>query len=126
MFEFLWNLHQSRRIGDLERQIAERRHDPAAKADELTEFSVVLQDRIDKLLLINMAMWSILEEKLGITEADLAQRVQDIDLRDGTLDGRPPQAAAVCKACNRPISRRHQRCLYCGGQTGAGSPFAGV
>lgn len=126
MFDFLWNLHQQGRINDLSADLAHIKATPDGRIDEVTEYTVVLQDRLDKLLLINMAMWSFIEEKLGITEAQLADRVREIDLRDGTLDGRPPQTAAICSKCNRPMSRRHLRCLYCGGQTNQGSPFAGV
>lgn len=126
MFDFLWNLHQQSRISDLSADVARLQSAPEGRIEEVTEYTVVLQDRLDKLLLINMAMWSLLEEKLGVTEAQLAERVREIDLRDGTLDGRPPQTAAVCDKCHRPMSRRHLRCLYCGGQTHEGSPFTGV
>ncbi len=126
MFDFLWNLHQQCRINELSADLARAKTTPDSHIDEVTEYTVVLQDRIDKLLLINMAMWSFMEEKLGLNEAQLAERVRQIDLRDGTLDGRPPQTAAVCDKCHRPMSRRHLRCLYCGGQTHQGSPFTGV
>jgi hypothetical protein len=126
MFDFLWNLHQQSRLNELESKISRGTSTPDAKVDEVREYTVVLQDRIDKLLLINMAMWSFMQEKWGLTEEQLADRVREIDLRDGTLDGRPPQGAAICQKCNRPMSRKHQRCLYCGSQTSTGSPFAGV
>lgn len=126
MFDFLWNLHQQNRLNDLESRVRHTASTPDSKIEEVREHTIVLQDRIDKLLLINMAMWSFMEERLGLTESQLAERVRQIDLRDGQIDGRPPQAAATCQNCNRPMSRRHQRCLYCGGQTATGSPFTGV
>lgn len=126
MFDFLWNLHQQGRLNELESKIRHTASTPDSKIEEVREYTVVLQERIDKLLLINMAMWSYMEEKWGLTEAQLAERVREIDLRDGALDGRPSQSAATCQKCNRPMSRKHQRCLYCGGQTTSGSPFATV
>lgn len=127
MFDFLWNLHQQSRIGELSSELARvKAAGPDRRLDEIVEHNAALEDRLDKLLLINMAMWSFIEEKLGVTEDRLAERVREIDLRDGTLDGRPPQTAAICEQCNRPMSRRHARCLYCGGQTRQGSPFAGA
>jgi hypothetical protein len=63
---------------------------------------------------VNMAMWSILEEKLGVTEAQLAERVREIDMRDGKLDGRYAPEAMECPKCKRTMSVRHNRCMYCG------------
>jgi hypothetical protein len=73
--------------------------------------------RIDVLVLLNMAMWSILEEKLGVTEAELAERVKQIDLRDGKPDGRTPAQAVSCVSCGRVLPVRQPRCMYCGAES---------
>jgi ribosomal protein S27AE len=73
-----------------------------------------LAERIDQLLLINAAMWELLSEKTGLTEADLVARIAEIDARDGVADGKMTYAPVLCPKCQRTIFPKHQKCLYCG------------
>jgi hypothetical protein len=73
-----------------------------------------LVDRVERLNLICMAMWSLMKEKTDLTEDDLRNRIQEIDLSDGVLDGRVRIAAGACPKCGRMMSSRFKRCLYCG------------
>jgi len=73
-----------------------------------------LAERLDRLVLVNMALWSLLQEKTGLTEQDLMDRVQQVDLADGQLDGKARKPLARCPKCDRVMSPRHKRCLYCG------------
>jgi hypothetical protein len=57
-------------------------------ARNVKEELTYLEDRVDQLILLNAALWSLLEERLGLTEQELADRVQEIDLTDGTADGK--------------------------------------
>ncbi|MHB9130901.1 MAG: hypothetical protein ACYDBB_07395 [Armatimonadota bacterium] len=72
-----------------------------------------LQAQVDKLTLVNMALWSLLKEKAGLTNEQLRRRIEQIDLADGQLDGRVRTEAKICPQCRRVISARHHRCLYC-------------
>jgi ribosomal protein S27AE len=73
-----------------------------------------LEDRVDRLSLLSMALWTLLREQLNLTDEQLAQRVQDIDLSDGKLDGRISTASSKCEKCGRMLSARHVKCIYCG------------
>lgn len=75
-----------------------------------------VEDRLDRLVLVNMALWSLLREKTGLTEQDLMDRVQQVDLSDGQLDGKARKPLAKCPDCDRVMSPRHKRCLYCGAE----------
>ena len=70
---------------------------------------------VERLLLITEALWSIAKEKLECTDEDLTRRIADIDLQDGTLDGRkaksPPKP---CPHCQRILAKHRHRCLFCG------------
>ena len=70
---------------------------------------------IERLLMITEALWGLLKEQHGYTDADLIQRVASIDARDGRIDGRvaasPPRP---CPHCGRIVERKRPRCLYCG------------
>ncbi len=72
-----------------------------------------IEQRLDRLVLANMAMWSLLQEKTGLTEQDLLDRVQEIDLADGQADGKAGKPPVKCGECGRMMSPRHKRCLYC-------------
>ena len=82
-----------------------------------------LRADVERLLMITEALWGILKEKHGYTDDDLANRVMEIDRRDGAVDGRvarsPPGA---CPRCNRTLERKRAFCLYCG-QAIALDPF---
>ncbi len=73
-----------------------------------------LEDRLDRLALICMAMWSLVQSETNLTEDDLLARVKEIDLMDGTADGKITRQVAKCSQCDRPMSTRHTRCIYCG------------
>ncbi len=73
-----------------------------------------LEDRLDKLLLVNMAMWELLKDRTELTEEDLLAKVQEVDLRDGRADGKISKTVAKCPKCGRTMSPRHKKCFYCG------------
>ena len=74
-----------------------------------------LQNDVDRLLMISEALWTFLKKEHGYTDEQLANAVREIDLRDGQLDGRTPQApAAPCPQCGKINSARRVRCIYCG------------
>ncbi len=81
-----------------------------------------LQQRMDRMALVARAMWTLFAEKAGLTEEDLAKRITDLDAADGVVDGRvgtPPPFACSCGAM---VSRKFNRCLFCGKQySGAGT-----
>lgn len=90
----------------------------ASRASSVTEVQNEVRElerSVEKLTLINYALWTMLQEKLDMTEADLLERVRVVDLLDGKLDGRlKEKTVAKCDACNRTMSKRHVRCMYCG------------
>jgi len=73
-----------------------------------------LETRLERALMTMEAMWTLMSERLGITEDELQERIVEIDLSDGILDGRVRRPAMECHACNRRIPRRFTRCMYCG------------
>lgn len=73
-----------------------------------------LEDRIDRLILIIQAMWTLVQEKTGLNDEDLMERVKYIDLLDGVEDNKRTQHIKKCPKCQRTMAPRHRRCLYCG------------
>ena len=112
-----WELYQQRQISDARSAAAD-----AGRA--ATRRDALLESRMDALVLANMAMWSFLQEKHGYTDDDLLQRMQQIDLSDGRLDGKVSPTARPCPMCKRMVAVRGPNCLYCGAQIGGQAPFA--
>lgn len=83
----------------------------------------VMQGDIDRLSLLCQAMWELVSEKTNLTGQDIEQKVMEIDLRDGTLDGKLGRSQRQCPQCNRNLHRRHDKCLYCGHEVGREHAF---
>lgn len=90
-------------------------NDAQASAREAKTEAELLRNDVSRLLLITEALWTLLKKQHGYADAELSALVQEIDLRDGRLDGKsgktPP---AKCPRCGRINSKRHSTCIYCG------------
>ncbi len=82
-----------------------------------------LEDRLERLCLICMAMWTLIQAETGLTEEDLRQRITEIDQLDGVADGRITGHVTHCSRCKRPVSSRHTRCIYCRSESVVASAF---
>jgi hypothetical protein len=72
--------------------------------------------RIQSLELTCAAMWTILKDKLAVTDEELVHAIHAIDARDGVADGKIAQAARVCPHCHRKVlTRNPTTCAWCGG-----------
>jgi hypothetical protein len=72
-----------------------------------------LEHQIERLSLLNQALWEILRDRLKMTDADLERVAQEIDLRDGREDGKITGTAMKCPSCGRVSNSKHYRCMYC-------------
>ena len=122
MIDILWDLYQQRRINEVD----DKAGNAGRKATDFQHRVRLLEEQVDRLALVNLAMWHLLRERAKLTDEHLAAKVREIDLLDGVEDGKLTRAAAQCPRCNRTLSARHKRCLYCGHDLKTGSPFDGV
>ncbi len=74
----------------------------------------VLEANLAKSLMINEALWELIRDKHGLTEKDLHDKLHEVDMRDGVLDGKNQRQAAKCPNCHHTVSPRHPACIYCG------------
>src|SRR5437763_1321357 len=87
----------------------------ALTAEEARARVLDLEARVGKLTLVNHALFELVAQRTGITEAELIDKVNEIDQRDGRMDGGSTLAAPdQCEKCGRSYSRRHNHCFYCG------------
>ena len=73
-----------------------------------------LEDNLAKALMINEALWEIVRDRHGLSEKDLYEKLYEVDMRDGELDGKNQRKAAACPNCGHMVSGRHSACIYCG------------
>ncbi len=82
-----------------------------------------LEARLDRTLMACEAMWSLVREKFELTDLQLIDRINELDLSDGKLDGKVRRHAVVCQKCKRKVARRFAKCMYCGHEMES-SPFS--
>lgn len=75
-----------------------------------------VRETVDRLVLACQAMWALLSEQTGITDEKLLEKIREIDLLDGTLDGKVRRPPKACASCGRPNGAGRDRCIYCGGK----------
>ena len=114
-----WNLYAQERYEDRVRSAQ-----AAMTAEDAQNRVIALEWKVNKLILINMALVELLSEHAGLTEAQMLTKMQEIDLRDGQLDGKADNlVSSVCEACNKTYSKKHNHCLYCGHINGGAKLF---
>lgn len=69
-----------------------------------------LRHRVDYLTLVSEALWSFIRDQ-GHTERELTDRIDTIDLSDGTRDRRHTHRSR-CTRCGSMITSTH--CQFCG------------
>ncbi len=101
-------------------------HDAASASASARRASTdvqMLEDRLERAMLACEAMWMLLRDKTGATDQELADRITDLDLSDGVLDGKVRKSTQACAKCGRALSPRFAKCMYCG-QLVARDPFS--
>jgi hypothetical protein len=119
MLDLIWNLFQDE---DIDRLRAERRRQDA-QSDELQKQAssmhssrVELEMRHEQLKLVTLALWRLLKDRVGLTEAELKRYVESTDLLDGSADGKADltRELAKCSRCNRSVLNTAVVCPFCG------------
>jgi hypothetical protein len=94
------------------------------KANQASSDTLRLRREINRLLMINEALWEILRDREGLKDEDLVRKIDEIDLRDGVLNGRREKATPKdCSECGRTLPRRQPVCIYCGTDAENRDPF---
>jgi len=73
-----------------------------------------LETNMARTLLICETLWELLRDEHGWTDDMLTKKIEEIDLRDGNLDGKNQQKTSRCPSCGKVVSPRYKACIYCG------------
>ena len=124
MSSFLWDAYQQVQIRDLNARI-DRVQDAAAREEAAHRVAIELEQKVNRLALICRAMFELVQQSTGITDAQLAAKIREVDERDGQADGLMTPRGRLCPECGAMMSPKFGRCLFCGHKDEAASPFAG-
>ena len=87
----------------------------AHKVQNLKSQVRLIEANLAKALMINEALWEFIKEHHKLTDEQLNEKLYQIDMRDGQLDGKNQRTTAIeCPKCHRTVSARHASCFYCG------------
>ena len=122
----LWNLYQEMEIRQsrADARMSDELH--GSRIDRATKAIEDIEDRFEKLLIVNEAMWELLSEHLGFTDAHLVHKVREVDGRSGAVDGRRAVVVRRCSQCEAAISKGRSRCTFCGHAEPGLEPFDAV
>jgi len=70
-----------------------------------------LRIEVERLRRLIGALWSLVRERLGLEDVDLA-RIVDADPPDSAAIA-AARSPATCERCGRATSRRLPKCIYC-------------
>ncbi|MBA3684286.1 MAG: hypothetical protein H0W72_03490 [Planctomycetes bacterium] len=82
--------------------------------------------RLDRLVLLNAALWELLKDKLALSDAELKAMVLEIDARDGKIDNRLGPALKMCVSCGKNLMSKQSYCQYCGTRNDPADPFTAI
>ena len=112
-----WDLIQQAQIGQAQWE-AQNAKSAAADVQAENRFFKAriqkLEETVERVSLAAMAVAEILRDRLGVTQNEIEAKVQEIDLRDGKLDGRLRVPSDDCVHCGQTNSPHRRNCLYCG------------
>lgn len=95
-------------------EIDNARRDSARRDADLSVEIRGLRRKVEHLQLVSRALCELLSENTEIDINDIVERIQDVDLRDGTANGKLVRPVVECPKCNRPVKTEQPKCLYCG------------
>ncbi len=85
-----------------------------------------VDERVDRLLLVVAAMWSLLEDT-GLTEEQLEERMRQLDESDGVADGKLTPETVTCANCGAAVVGELPACQFCGTPVpGKRDPFSTI
>lgn len=82
------------------------------RSQDIQQHIKVLEERINSLYLLNLAALELLQES-GTPRHKIEEKIEEIDLRDGSKDGKLAPATH-CPDCGHRVSKKRANCFFCG------------
>ncbi len=95
-------------------EVAKTADNAERKAFQVEDQLRVLSARFEHLTLVTQTLWELLEQHTNLTQEQMYDKMQEIDLRDGEADGKIKKPVFLCNNCGHRVSATYQVCIYCG------------
>jgi hypothetical protein len=112
MFD-LWDVFQQGQINKTSRTADSAKRDVKHTSERLNTETLRLESKIDNLAIICQALVEILRDQGGVSEEVIQSKIDEIDARDGRIDGKMSGKPIDCPNCGRPTHTRQIVCMYC-------------
>lgn len=73
-----------------------------------------LSRRVERLSIACQALWELLRDTTDLKDHEIQAKMLEIDLRDGTADGKMTRRPMACASCGQMGNSARTTCLYCG------------
>jgi hypothetical protein len=73
-----------------------------------------LESQVNRLLLINAALYDVIKVKLGVTDEDISNRIKELNEKSSLFEPINDQLVRKCKKCGKNLIQRRSLCVYCG------------
>lgn len=110
MDQFFWGITEAEQIKGAHREASRA----SSAANNAVSEIKALTSQVDRLTIACQAMWEIVRDQTNITEKDLAEKITEIDLRDGVEDGKIGPQIIECPSCGRNSNSKRSSCVWCG------------
>jgi ribosomal protein L32 len=84
----------------------------SSQALNAEQHAKLIEQRLDRILLVMEAMWDLLRDKNGLSEQALLDQV-NVRAKNRVDQLQSPEATK-CPQCGRPMPPKIHKCLYCG------------
>lgn len=119
MLDLIIDLYQQQQIDEAQRKAQQAKNRSEISQQEIGD----LQRKADALTIACQALWEIVQLRLGVDQTELLKKMQEIDGRDGAVDGKIGHTLLACNKCKRKTSAKRSQCLYCGTVLSGGHLF---
>ena len=74
-----------------------------------------IEHQVNRLLLINAALYDVIKEKLGVTDEEINRKIKELDDKDLLIETKiDPPPVRKCRKCGKNLIQRRTMCVYCG------------
>jgi hypothetical protein len=117
----LFDIHQQGKINEIGALQADSDRRLTNTGERLKE----LEMRYERMRLVTAALWQLLKAHTGLSDADLKEYIEKVDLSDGKLDGKISRrgSAMDCPSCSRRILKSAVVCPWCSTRLRSGEAF---
>lgn len=105
-----YNFYQQKRLSQVSSGLDHAKQNNQRIESEIRD----LRRELDRVTLACQGMWELIRENSDITEDMLAERLHQIDLRDGFADGKMGVQVISCPSCGRKTNSKRGYCIMCG------------